>query len=211
MREMIGRLLGRPPQPPASSWNFSIGDLLEFHRRFWEPGEPNSAEEITAAELRLGQRLPQVLRAFYGGTWLRYSAEIHLSSLEDLQLEEGVLVFGREQQAAWRFGVRLGDLAHEDPPIVADAKPEQWKAEGIRLSQWLALFTLVNRPCEPPCADGTFESGEQWRIWTNSLGFIYLHVRDGMVCNEHFAGGRDASQLAKALGCREDELRMDEE
>lgn len=197
------QLLEEIARPAPRAWNFEIGDVVEFHHRFWAPGEPDRREEVERVERRLNQPLPAMLRAFYLGTWLRESAELHLSFLDDLRIEDGTLVFGREHQGAWHYGIRVCDLEAADPPVVADVTLNQWKLDGITLSQWLALFTLLNRLHEPPCAAATFAGGTWWHTWSASLGVGHFQVLEGAICDDGFAGARDSVLLAKALGVLE--------
>jgi hypothetical protein len=80
-----------------------------------------TAEEVAAAEERLGLRLPASLAAFYRLLgWRRdlTSNQDSLITLNSLTVVDGVLVYRIEAQACASWGVRVSDLGLADPPAV---------------------------------------------------------------------------------------------
>lgn len=79
------------------------------------------AEQLDAAEARLGSRLPTALREWYrlaGNARDIWSWQDHLASPEGLELRDGALVFAWENQSIWSMGVRLDAGDPDDPPVV---------------------------------------------------------------------------------------------
>ena len=99
--------------------------FIEWFAREWlmplQEGDGCTAEEVAAAEERLGLRLPPSLAAFYRLLGRRRdltSNQDHLIALNSLTVEDGVLVYRIENQACASWGVRVADLGLADPPTV---------------------------------------------------------------------------------------------
>jgi hypothetical protein len=97
----------------------------------------SSEAELTAAEERLGLRLPAALReayALFGGREDLTSNHDTLRTPAELEVDETgeALVFRDENQGAARWGILLTDLSHDDPPVrirpdLADKSAEKWE------------------------------------------------------------------------------------
>lgn len=80
-----------------------------------------TTEEITAAEYRLGLRLPSTLTSCYRLLGRRSDLTSRQDSLlrpDQLRLDEDVLVFRVENQHCAIWGIRASQLAQPDPPVV---------------------------------------------------------------------------------------------
>jgi hypothetical protein len=126
--------------------------FLAWYRNLWETSGGDNEKAIAKAEKRLGIKLPELLRAVYLNTSMRDSQMMHLADLEEVSLEGGVLVFAREQQASWSWGIPIGRLAEDDPQLVANPFG-RWEDDGCSLEEYLRFFALTNRPYEPPFID----------------------------------------------------------
>lgn len=79
-------------------------------------GEPPYTEgQVSAAEARLGVRLPHALRELYLSSAARWTGVIHPASLA---VGDGALVFWEDYWREWIRGVRVEDLGRPDPPVV---------------------------------------------------------------------------------------------
>jgi hypothetical protein len=187
--------------------------FLEWHSKLWTPNGGDGETAVVDTERRLGVSLPPLLRAVYVSTSLRQSQMLHLSQLKGLHVDDGVLVFGSDQQACWDWGVRLN---RPNGSLVANPEQE-WVDDGCSLEEWLRFFAIINRPYEPPYLDqSSFDQGKlkgtwqrveakwnslQHALWTN--GEAVLEEESGNL------GARDRDALrgaALSLGIDEDEL-----
>ena len=104
---------------PEDRW----AKVKEFIAEWFEPlgeGDGYSEEEIAFAEARLGIRLPEALREWYGfaGKWfLRNQVQDHQLSLSQLEWQNEALVFHAENQWAFEWAIRRDNFAIADPPI----------------------------------------------------------------------------------------------
>ena len=153
---LTGEALTQPPPPtrsplgPVPPDSDAVDTFLEWHQRLWPAGNGDPGDHLEANEERLGVRLPALLRAIYLYTALRESSQMHLRHIEDVHIDRhDVLVFAREQQACWSWGVRVAHLADESPAVVTN-QSGSWKAQGCSLEEFLHVFALINRPGEPP-------------------------------------------------------------
>lgn len=105
--------------------------------------------ELVLAEQRLGLSLPAALREWYE----RYGALHDVWSLQDtlwvpgdLRVERGVLTFCIEAQGVVRWGIRLDELAKEDPPVVISdpSGGSAWLVESPTTSAFAVQFAVVN-------------------------------------------------------------------
>ncbi len=97
------------------------------------------------AEGRLGLRLPVALRAYY-----RLAGEAEINTLhnqllppEDLEVQEGHLLFMDENQGVVSWGVRVKDLGAPDPVVQQrnNTPPCRWFSERKRFTAFLtSLF-----------------------------------------------------------------------
>jgi hypothetical protein len=103
----------------------SAFSFLEWFAREWlmplRGGDGCTADEVAAAEERLGLRLPASLAAFYRLLGRRGDLTSHqdrLVVLNSLTVEDGVLVYRIEAAGCASWGVRIADLGLADPPTV---------------------------------------------------------------------------------------------
>ncbi|WP_149824501.1 hypothetical protein [Streptomyces tailanensis] len=99
--------------------------FVEWFAEYWlsplEDEDGRTAEEITAAEHRLGLRLPATLTSCYrlpGRRGDLTSRQDRLLRPDQLRLDKNVLVFRVENQHCAVWGVRVSQLAQPDPPVV---------------------------------------------------------------------------------------------
>ena len=110
-----------------------------------EDGQPEAS--ISIAEARLGLRLPVVLRQYYllAGRFDRFNrAHNQLLRPEEWSVDGGKLVFLEENQCVVFWGVDVGALTEDDPPVfqaenVRD-RPTEWYLELKRCSEFLIVM-----------------------------------------------------------------------
>jgi hypothetical protein len=85
---------------------------------------------------------------------MRDGATLHVQPLARLRVEAGMLVFGREQQSCWFWGIPSSALAEPDPPLVS-GHARRWVDDGSTLEAFLRFFAVTNRPFLPPCCDAS--------------------------------------------------------
>lgn len=90
-----------------------------------------------------GTRLGEALKAFRPGSPL-IDAHNRLLGPERLEAEDGVVVFGEENQHVSYWGVAVADLAADDPPVLRteNREPIVWQPEFDRLDTFLSVFCL---------------------------------------------------------------------
>ena len=124
---------------------FVYGGAMDFEQHFrdlvtrylgrpWTPSDGVAPAVLSAAERRLGERLPQALRAFYatsGVVGAFVSAHHQVLSPERLVLESGHLCFMEENQSVVTWGIPHGALSVEDPEVWQrnNTPPQQWFSE----------------------------------------------------------------------------------
>lgn len=190
--------------------------FIDWYRKLWSTRRGDREETLASVEQQLGIRLPGLLRAVYRHTSLRRSQLLHLVDVEDLVIEDDVLVFARDQQATWGWGIPLNRLQDGDPELVANPLGS-WQDDGCTLEGFLRFFALANRPYESPCVSQTdFDPARltapwvchavawhslQHELWTN--GEAVLEEVSGNL------GARDSAALhraAESLGIDEEEV-----
>ncbi|HEY8482244.1 MAG TPA: hypothetical protein VIL71_20660 [Spirillospora sp.] len=156
----------------AAAWTYIRGFAATWCTPL-SPGDGTSEAELTAAETRLGLRLPAALREAYAlfGRRTDLHGNLHeLLSPDALHVDDGkeTLVFRKENQGAASWGVLLADLDAEDPPVrvrfdLADKEAERWEP-------WLDAFSAACveivlsealQADEPVCDHGDFEDFEE--------------------------------------------------
>jgi uncharacterized protein (TIGR02996 family) len=115
-------LFGVLPDRRSDRWRL-VEEFIEVWHRPLQPGDGFSEAELQAAEGRLGCRLPAAIREWYALAGRRadvWSLQDDLESLDRLRVEPGtdILVIRRENQNCERWGIRVADLAGDDPPVV---------------------------------------------------------------------------------------------
>jgi hypothetical protein len=99
--------------------------FIEWFAREWltplRDSDGCTAEEVAAAEERLGLRLPGSLVAFYQMLGRRRdltSNQDRLIPLNSLTVEDGLLIYRIENQGCASWGVRVSGQWQADPPVV---------------------------------------------------------------------------------------------
>jgi hypothetical protein len=110
-----------------------------------EDGEPESS--IAEAEVRLGLRLPAVLREYYrlAGRFDQFNcAHNQLLRPEEWSVDGGKLVFLEENQRVVVWGVEAGISPEDDPPVYQGqevrGQPTEWYREHERCSEFLLVM-----------------------------------------------------------------------
>jgi hypothetical protein len=101
---------------------------MDFVRRFvarhaepLAPGDGCDEAELRAAEARLGLPLPEALRTAYGLLGRRPDltrVQDRLLRPDQLEVDDGVLVYRVENQHVTRWGIPLEAVTAPDPPVV---------------------------------------------------------------------------------------------
>jgi hypothetical protein len=190
--------------------------FLDWYRRLWGTTPGDDEAELASVERRLDVQLPGLLRAVYLHTAMRDSSMLHLSELEALRLEDDVLVFATEQQANFSWGIRLGDLADENPPLVSGTA-RSWVDDQSTLEDLLKFFALVNRSSEPPFIDqSSYDPNRlngEWKehrvAWTSLQHSMWTNGEAVLEPNVGALGARDLDALrraARSLDIDDDEI-----
>ncbi len=112
-----------------------------------EQGDGVPEAEIAAAETRLGLKLPTLLREFYALAGKRedinHSFE-HLVSVEELELDGGMLTFYEENQDVTFWAVKSDDIA-ADPAVFRAFNKENldWEPDSEHLSEFLFAMLVL--------------------------------------------------------------------
>ncbi|MFE4172318.1 SMI1/KNR4 family protein [Streptomyces sp. NPDC056909] len=144
------RSLATGAESRAGAWDFIRGFVADWLRPLGED-DGWAESDLTAAEGRLGLRLPLALREAY----LLLGRRPDLTSNHDVLLSPAelyvddageALVFRHENQGAASWGILLGELTAEDPAVLiradlADKDAEKWEGWLERLS--LAFVEIV--------------------------------------------------------------------
>ena len=110
--------------------------------REWRAVDGLSEKVVEKAEARLGMKLPSSLKCFY----LAVGAVPELCSIHnvifapnDLDIEEGYLIFMDENQSVVSWGIKKGDLRKADPIIwQRNNTSDEWYTEEKSLAGLLA-------------------------------------------------------------------------
>ena len=129
----------------AGAWRF----VRRFATAWAEPivtGDGYEESDLRAAEAHLGLGLPPAVREMYRLFGRRDDltrVQDRLLAPDDLEVDDGVLVFRMENQAVTRWGVPVADLDRPDPPVVflCDEPDRRWRPFLDRVS--LAGIELV--------------------------------------------------------------------
>lgn len=107
---------------PRAPWWEHLRELTDtFLDRPLGPGDGFTAEELDAAQARLGLVLPVALReayALFGRRRELTAVQDRFLPPQDLRVENDVLVYRVEAQGVFAWGVRVENLATDDPPVV---------------------------------------------------------------------------------------------
>ncbi len=163
--------------------------VLWHHRFFGEDQEGHSANDVEKAERALGCRLPEELRALQLHTWLRDSQQLHLEPIDGIRFEGDVLVFMREQQDCWQWGIPRRELTSASPRLMSNPSGA-WADDGCTLDQLLRFFVVMNRPYEGPCTSRPYQlpsieklraGWQPFHIGSASIGQKSLWIRNDAV------------------------------
>jgi hypothetical protein len=137
------------PTARAQRWQL----LDAFLDRWFQPGRSDRgipADELRAAEERLGVALPAALAEWYE----RYGNLTEVWNLQDSLLppsklrlgKSGLLTFGVENQSVVRWTIRLSDLPSDDPPVILDdfATLDGPVVECDTTSGFALMFAVMN-------------------------------------------------------------------
>jgi hypothetical protein len=103
---------------------------------------------------RVGTRLPAALLRWYetvGRVPELTASQNRLHAPDKLELRDGVVIIYTENQGCAFWGIRVDDLAHDDPPVVY-TESEGWHDEADELSRF-ALTVGLSELC---LSDGGF-------------------------------------------------------
>jgi hypothetical protein len=184
-----------------------VSAFIDWYRRLWADSGGDTDAELAAAEARLAVRLPPLLRDVYLKTSLRRSQMLHLRPIAEVEVRNGVLVFGLEQQGCLEWGIAVtGGTADSDRVLVELEK--EWKEEGCSLDEFLRFFILTNRPYEPPSCEVDIDPSRlvvPWQLvrvdWLNIGHELWT---DGEAVFEEASGrlgARDRDALVRAAAC----------
>jgi hypothetical protein len=103
--------------------------------------------DLSDAEVRLGLRLPSVLRDYYrlAGRFDRFNhAHNQLLGPEEWSVDGGKLVFLEENQCVVVWGVEASTSPEDDPPVyqgpTVGGRPTEWYLEHGRCSEFLLVM-----------------------------------------------------------------------
>ncbi|MGK5558368.1 hypothetical protein ACSNOI_42885 [Actinomadura kijaniata] len=159
----------------------AVTGLRGFARRFaaeWATplteGDGFPAEELDAAEARLGVRLPGALREAYRLFGRRADLTSNHDTLlapSDLYVLDGALVFRSENQGAANWGVPLADAGLADPPAfvradLADKSAERWEPwlDGLTRAVEEMLLSEALHASEDLCDGRDLEDDDVERL-----------------------------------------------
>ncbi len=145
-----------------------------------------SARVLSAAEGRLGVRIPTVLRDYYAiaGRERRFGAcHNRLLAPSEWSVDQKRLVFMEENQAVVCWGVSIRNPDADDPPVSQgiDDEPMTWQPEHRRCSAFLAVMLHYQAVCGGFRFCGGAQAPEnptsrlRRRGWTN-VGQIHSQV-----------------------------------
>jgi hypothetical protein len=106
-----------------------------------EPGDGLGDDAVRAAVAARGLTIPAALSDFYslaGRHWIHENHDL-LLPIEKLEWMGDKLVFMKENQAVWFWGIDRADLGEADPIVwrADNEEPIRWQLENRRLSRFL--------------------------------------------------------------------------
>ena len=134
--------------------------------------------QIEQAEIRLGLKLPEVLREFYalvGNLDIFTSSFESFAPLEEMECENDMLIFLYENQGGCCWGLNLHEVTHSTVYMCTDTEAEkpEWYPEEITLDKFLKIIMYLQ------CAEGGYEYGCA----------VYEHDFEGRKEYEEFLSG----------------------
>ncbi len=135
-------------------WSLLKDFVAEWHTPLKE-GDGYAAAELDAAEQRLGLKLQPALREYYLLVGQRediVAKQNFLVSPDELEVQDGLLVFYSENQSVVEWGVRRRDLKLDDPPVyLNDSGMHETPQKPIRENETLSAFVLQMLVLETAC------------------------------------------------------------
>jgi hypothetical protein len=137
------------PKQRADRWGLLDEALLRWFVLPPDDSWGTPASHLDDAEHRLGLRLPPGLREWferYGALARVWSLQDRLHAPTELQVRSEALVFCTENQGGVEWGIRVSDLALEDPTIVVSSPTGGggWFVETDTTSTFALLFAAMN-------------------------------------------------------------------
>ncbi len=158
-------------------WSLLKDFVAEWHAPL-KDGDGYTAEEVDAAERRLGLKLPLALREYYllaGQREDLVAKQNFLVSPDELEIEEGLLEFYCENQGVVHWGVNPDDLHLPDPPVyLNDDGLYGGERENIRQNETLSEFVLQMLVLETACFT---EMGGNAAGDTNTAGIVQANFK----------------------------------
>ena len=151
-----------------------VDDLFVFHDSLWLPTICDVPQAVERVEHKLAVRCPDLLREVFVRTSLRRGSLLHLHTLDQLELVDGLVVFANNAPRPFKYAVRASEAGRQDPDVYV-VEGGAVKPEGCTLSEFLRLFWLINRPDERPYA--LLELGDEERVEWSDFEFNSLTLR----------------------------------
>jgi uncharacterized protein (TIGR02996 family) len=128
------------PAGRVECWRL-MEEFIDVWHRPLRAGHGSSERELASAEKRLGTRLPAALREWYALAGRRkdvWSRQDRLLPPEQLRFDRAgdALIIRSENQGCERWGIQVGDLGQDDPPVFE-------LEEGARSSPTTTAFALL--------------------------------------------------------------------
>jgi uncharacterized protein (TIGR02996 family) len=137
-------LFTRLPRRRVERWRLVEEFIDAWHSPLTER-HGYSEEELTAAEARLGFRLPAALREWYSlagkrkDVWSQQDRLVRPLEL-DLEPNDDALIIRYENQACERWGIRRQDLGRDDPPIFQFEEPARNSPTTTAFAAFVLLY-----------------------------------------------------------------------
>ncbi len=136
-------LFTKLPERRVERWRL-VEEFIDTWYRPLAPGDGCAEKEITAAERRLGFRLPAALREWHTLAGRRedvfssFNRLIPVSALE-IDGERDALIIQRECQNCEQWAIRRADLGLDDPPVIQLVGRNESCATTTEFA-WLIMF-----------------------------------------------------------------------
>jgi len=190
-------------------WSLLTDFVAEWHSPLQE-GDAYSPEELDAAELRLGLKLPLALREWYQLAGQREDITVPQNALlhpSSLHIENDLFVFHVENQWVVEWGIQVDDLALDDPPVWLDDSglhdtPQEPIRENDTVSEFALQMVVFETIIRPQVLQG-YSRGASLALDTVEQSFVPLGFPDWHwpVYATRFYGGDDI--LIQVFGDKE--------
>ncbi|MFF7389495.1 SMI1/KNR4 family protein [Streptomyces scabiei] len=161
-----------------------LQELLSTAFGNWTPNDGCTDAEVTAAEDRLGIRLPDAMRDYYAAAGRHpelmgmsgHEHTLRVSAPEHLSIEDGHLVFCGENRELTQWSVRPDDVNWPDPRVHGRSEPGgKWFSESRKMSSFLvnvaARQALRSFPHQATCRIHQQQLG----VVESLLGYLGSH------------------------------------